>query len=161
MGVPVCPASCLLPRARRASEGWQGPVGCWGVWAVTVSDRWGSASVAEALGQVTWSPSPSLYPLRSWRPGVGGARQPQHHLRARLQGKHHSSQASRWPNLQSLWISERGHCRWGLPAILQGARSYPDWRENNFTFEACLRNRMVSALILKNGSVSPTSGILK
>lgn len=45
--------------------------------------------------------------------------------------------------------------------ILQVMRPYSDRKENNFTFEVCLRNGMISALILKNGSVSPTGGILK
>lgn len=45
--------------------------------------------------------------------------------------------------------------------ILQIVHPYSDRKENNFTFEVCLRNGMISALILKNGSVSPTGGILK
>lgn len=45
--------------------------------------------------------------------------------------------------------------------ILQVTHSCLDRKENNFTFEVCLGKRMISALILKNGSVSPTSGILK
>lgn len=45
--------------------------------------------------------------------------------------------------------------------ILQVVHPYSDRKENNFTFEVCLRNGMISALILKNGSVSPTGGILK
>ena len=45
--------------------------------------------------------------------------------------------------------------------ILQVVHPYSDRKENNFTFEVCLRNGTISALILKNGSVSPTSGILK
>lgn len=45
--------------------------------------------------------------------------------------------------------------------ILQVVNPYSDRKENNFTFEVCLRNGMISALILKNGSVSPTGGILK
>lgn len=66
--------------------------------------------------------------------------------------------------LQNLTFSRPGFF-WLLflkaEVILQVVHPYSDRKENNFTFEVCLRNGMISALILKNGSVSPTGGILK
>lgn len=88
MGVPVCPASCLLPRPRRASGGWQGPGGGWGS-VVTVSGHQGSASVAEALGKAMQSPSLGLCPPVHGSLGQGGAGHSDH-LRANLWGQHHS-----------------------------------------------------------------------
>ena len=154
MGVPVCPASCLLPRPRRASGGWQGPGGCWGS-VVTVGGHQGSASVAEALGKAMWSPSLGLCSPVHGSLGQGGAGHSDH-LRASLWGDSITP-----ANFQSFQTSEHGPLHRGHPAIPHIAPSCSDWRENNFTFEDCSRNRMVSALILKNGSVSPTSGILK
>lgn len=153
MGVPVCPASCLLPRPRRASGGWQGPGGGWGS-VVTVSGHQGSASVAEALGKAMRSPSLGLCPPVHGSLGREG-------LGTQTTSEQASGDSITPANFQSFQTSEHGPLHRGHPAIPHVAPSCSDWRENNFTFEDCSRNRMVSALILKNGSVSPTSGILK
>ena len=158
MGVPVCPASCLLPRPRRVSGGWRGPGAAGGVsghcqWPLGLSicsGNLGQSRVVTVRGFV----SPC-----SWKPGAGTgwttSEQPQ------TTSEQASGDSITPANFQSFQTSEHGPLHWGHPAILHIAPSCSDWRENNFTFEDCSRNRMVSALILKNGSVSPTSGILK
>ena len=154
MGVPVCPASCLLPRPRRASGGWQGPGGCCGcqrsLLVATRALHLQQKPWAKPCGHRHWVCVPLF--MGAW--GREG-------LDTQTTSEQASGDSITPANFQSFQTSEHGPLHWRHPAILHVAPSCSDWRENNFTFEDCSRNRMVSALLLKNGSVSPTSGILK